>query len=366
MAAVWAVNAIACVPVVRFGPETDARGWPVYLGSARHDASIGESLAADPRPQWRTGAGRWVRGAIAIGTSVVALGTTDRSVVLLERATGKLIWRHRVPGTVSGGPLIAGSRVFAATQAVPDGRVLAIELRTGKRLWTARTGGVSPPLALADSLIVAVTDEGQVLGLDPTTGARRWRRTVGRAARATPVPTPAGIAVATLGDSLFLLDAATGAVRAARPTPGTVIGTPATDGRRLFFGTTSGHLVAVSLPTLDVLWDRSVDDAVYGAVALQADTLLALTGGGTLWRVPVDAPATARQVVLGVPADAGPTPIAGGVLVGGITGEVLLVDAVSDSVRWRTQRRAPIEEPPLVRDRQLFLVSGGGTVEVLQ
>jgi outer membrane protein assembly factor BamB len=205
-----------------------------------------------------------------------------------------------------------------------------------------------------------------VLGLDPTTGARRWRRTVGRAARATPVPTPAGIAVATLGDSLFLLDAATGAVRAARPTPGTVIGTPATDGRRLFFGTTSGHLVAVSLPTLDVLWDRSVDDAVYGAVALQADTLLALTGGGTLWRVPVDAPATARQVVLGVPADAGPTPIAGGVLVGGITGEVLLVDAVSDSVRWRTQRRAPIEEPPLVRDRQLFLVSGGGTVEVLQ
>ncbi len=366
MAAVWAVNAMACVPTVRYGPDSDAHGWPVYLGSARHDASAGESLAAEPQPLWRTRAGRSVRGAIAIGTSVVAVGTTDRVVVLLERATGKVLWRRRVSGTVAGGPLIAGSHVFVATQAVPDGRVFALELRTGKIAWAVHTPGVTAPLALADSLVIAVTDAGDVLGLAAVSGQKRWSRTLGRAARATPVPTPDGIVVATLGDSLFLLDAATGAVHARLSTPGTVLGTPASDGRHLFFGTTAGHLVAVALATCTVAWDRAVDGAVYGAVALQGDTLIALTGDGTLWRVPVDSPASARHVALGIPATAGPTPIAGGVLVAGITGEVVLVDAASDSVRWRLRRRAPIEEPPLVRDRQLFLVSGGGTVEALQ
>jgi outer membrane protein assembly factor BamB len=366
VAAVWAVNAMACVPTVRYGPDSDTPGWPVYLGAARHDASARESLPTEPQPLWRTGAGRSVRGAIAIGTTVVAVGTTDRAVVLLERATGKVLWRRRVSGTIAGGPLIAGTRVFAATQAVPDGRVLALELRTGKTLWSVKTAGVTAPLALADTLVIAATDAGDVLGLAAASGQQRWRRPLGRVARATPVPTADGVVVATLGDSLFLLDAATGTVHARLPTPGTVVGTPATDGRRLFFGTTAGHLVAVALPALTVLWDRSVDGAVYGAAALQGDTLLALTDDGTLWLVPVDSPATARHVALGIPATAGPTPIAGGVLVAGVTGEVVLVDAASDSVRWRLQRRAPIEEPPLVRDQQLFLVSGGGSVEVLK
>jgi outer membrane protein assembly factor BamB len=307
-----------------------------------------------------------VRGAIAIGTTVLAVGTTDRAVVLLDRATGKVVWRRRLPGTVAGGPLIAGTRVFVATQAVPDGRVFALELRTGKTLWNVNTPGVTAPLALADSLVIAVTDAGDVLGLAAASGAQRWSRMLGRAARATPVPTPAGIVVATLGDSLFLLDATTGAIHARLSTPGTVIGTPASDGGRLFFGTTAGHLVAVALPALTVLWDRSVDGPVYGAAALQGETMIALTGDGTLWRLPVDSPAAARHVSLGIPATAGPTPIAGGVLVAGVTGEVVLVDAASDSVRWRMRRRAPIEEPPLVRNGQLYLVSGGGTVESLQ
>lgn len=357
---------MACVPVTRYGPDADARGWPVYLGSARHDASAAETLPADPQTQWRTGAGRSVRGALAIGTSVVALGTSDRAIVLLDRASGQQLWRRRVPGTVAGGPLIAGARVFAATQAVPDGRVYALALRTGQPVWDVHTAGVTAPLALADSLIIAVTDKGDVLALASASGAQRWRRSLGRAARATPVPTPDGIVVATLGDSLFLLDAATGAVRATLATPGTVLGTPATDGRLLVFGTTGGHLLAVSLPALTVVWDRSVGDAVYGAAALQADTVLALTATGTLWSVPLAAPDAAHHVALGVPATAGPTPVAGGVLVAGITGEVLLVDAGTGAVRWRAQRRPPIEEPPLVRDGQLFLVSGGGKVEALR
>ncbi len=366
MAALWAVNAIACVPVTRFGPDRDPTGWRTYLGSPRHDASAAESLAAAPVRVWRTDAGRSVSGGAAIGDSVIAVGTADRTVVLLGRRTGHVLWRRRVPGTVAGGPLLDGDRVYVATQAAPDGRVLALRLRTGDPLWRAETGGVSAPLALTDSLVVAVTDAGLVRAYAAATGRAVWQRSIGRAARATPVPTALGLVVATIGDSLYLLETASGAVRGRLATPGTVLGTPATDGRRLYCATTTGRVLAVTLTGFTVAWDRSVGDAVYGAPALVGDTLYVMTISGTLWRTPVDAPDQARSVALGLPATAGPTPVAGSILIGGTSGEIVLVDAGTDSVRWRMHLRGPIQEPPLVRDRQLILVSGGGAVEVFQ
>ncbi len=366
MAALWAVNAMACVPVTRFGPDRDSTGWRSYLGAPRHDASATESLTTSPVRVWRTTAGRSVRGSPAIGDSVIAVGTSERSVVLLERAKGRLLWRRRVSGTIAGGPLLDGDRVYVATQATPDGRVFALRLKTGETAWSARTGGVSAPLALTGSLVVAVTDAGRVLAFDAATGTQVWQRPLGRAARAAPVPTDEGIVVATIGDSLYLLDPTNGTVRGRMATPGTVLGTPATDGRRLYCATTSGQVLAIALAGFTVAWNRPLGDAVYGAPALAGDTLYVMSAGGTLWQIPVGAPEQGRSVVLGLPATAGPTPVAGGILIGGNSGEVVLVDVATDSVRWRMQLRGPLEEPPLVRQRQLVLVSGGGTVEVFQ
>ena len=267
---------------------------------------------------------------------------------------------------MAGGPLLDGNRLYVATQATPNGRVLALRLKTGASIWTTHTDGVSAPLALTDSLVVAVSDAGVVQAFDAATGDSVWRRSLGRAARATPVPVGDGIIVATIGDSLYLLDIASGAVRARLATPGTVLGTPVTDGGHLYCATTSGHLLAVALPGFSVDWDHALGDAVYGAPALTRDTLYVMTIGGTLWRIPVAAPDQARSIALGVPAIAGPTLVSGGILIGGMSGEVVLLDAATDSVRWRMHVRGPIEEPPLVRARQLILVSGGGAVEAFQ
>ena len=366
MAAFWAVNATACVPVARFGPDHDPARWPAYLGAPRHDASAAESLVAAPLRAWRTAAGRSVRGGVAIGDSVIVVGTADRTVVLLERDKGRVLWRRRVPGTVAGGPLLDGDRVFVATQATPKGRVMALRLKTGATLWEAASDGVSAPLALSDSLLIAISDAGVVQAFDAATGTPVWQRSVRRAARSAPVPVADGIVVATIGDSLYLLETTTGAIRARMATPGTILGTPATDGEHLYCATTAGRLLSLALPGLTVAWDRPLGDAVYGAPALVRDTLYVLTANGTLWRIPVTAPEQARSTALRVPATAGPTPMAGGILIGGTSGEVILLDAATDSVRWRMHVRGPIEEPPVVRDRQLILVSGGGAVEAFQ
>jgi len=83
--------------------------------------------------------------------------------------------------------------------------------------------------------LYAGTDDGSVIRLNPERGQIRWRRALSTgviaAIRAGPVATPYGLAVATTADTLYLLDRETGAVKSRMTTPGSVLGTPASDGK---------------------------------------------------------------------------------------------------------------------------------------
>ena len=363
MAALCTVNAMACVPVVKPGPTRQELAWTAYLGSARHDAAAGESLNPDPRPLWHTSIGRAARGSPALGESILAVGTVDRTVVLVDRASGEVLWRQRVDGTIRAGPLLDVDRLYVATESQPDGRVYAIRLRDGKPIWRTRVGSVVAPLAYDGEALYAGTEGGAVVRVEPEGGRVAWRRALSGAIRAGPVATPQGLAVITTADTLYLLDRTTGQVRARVATPGAVLATPASDGRRLYFGTTDGRVLAVDLPQLTVRWERPAGDAVYGAPALVHDTLYVLTRDGHLWLIPVDEPAAATSHALGIVAVAGPTPIVPGVLVGSVSGEILLVDRANGSILWRAQVAGPIEEPPLVQGRQLVVVAGRGDIQ---
>jgi eukaryotic-like serine/threonine-protein kinase len=366
VAAFWAVNATACgssfVPASKLGPARQETSWPAYLGTPRHDASAAESLNADPRPLWRIDVGRAVRGSPAIGETVIVVGVADKVVALVDRATGQALWRTRVGGTINGGPLLEADRVYVATESTPDARVYALRLRDGRPIWVTRTESVSAPLALEGDTVYAGTDTGLLLRLGGEDGTIAWRRRLSGAIRAAPVPTVGGIAVATTADTLYLLDRATGQVRARLATPGAVLAGPASDGTRLYAGTTAGRVVAVDLPALTVAWDLATDDAVLGAPALAGDTVYALARNGTLLLIPRDAPSQARSLTLDIVARAGPTPLASGVLVASVSGAVLLVDRGSGAILWRVQLDGPIEQPPLVRDRQLVVVGGRGDI----
>ena len=364
MAGLFSVNAIAgaCVPAVRTGPARQESGWPAYLGSPRHDAAAGETLNPDPRPLWHVSMGRGVRGSPALGEGIVAVGTADRTIVLVDRSSGEVLWRTRLDGTVRSGPLLDEDRLYIASEAQPDGRVYAVRLRDGRVLWRTRTGSVAAPLAFDGDALYAGTEEGMVLKLEPERGRVQWRTALAGAVRAGPVVTPHGLVVATTSDTLFLLDRDNGTVRSRLRLPGSVLATPATDGRRVYLATVNGHMVAVDLASWTVSWDRPAGEAVYGAPALVADTLFVLARDGRLWIIPVDAPDAATSHALAIVATAGPTPLASGVLVGSVGGEVLLVDPATGDIRWRAQVAGPIEEPPLVRDRQVVVVAGKGNI----
>lgn len=73
-------------------------------------------------------------------------------------------------GDVTGSPVVSGSKVYIGNQA---GRIVALDVKSGARVWTAREGAVGPVLPVGDS-VFAISELGELLRMNASDGARVW------------------------------------------------------------------------------------------------------------------------------------------------------------------------------------------------
>jgi outer membrane protein assembly factor BamB len=349
----------ACVAARAVAPASQTRHWRAYLGSALRAPAADETVNSDPRPVWRTDLGRGIVGAPALAEDVVALSLVDRHVALLDRATGEVLWRRRLSSHAGSGPLLDNDLVYVATQGA-EGRVHALRLATGRTVWSFPLGDVVAPLELEEGAVYAATTGGWVARLHDGTGSRLWRTRLPGAVRAAPVTVSGGVVVATTADSVFLLERSSGAVRERDATGGTVLAAPVLVAGTMMLGTTAGVLEARDTATLAVRWRRELESGIVG-MAARSEVIYVLTRRGVLWRMPVAVPESAAGTDLAIVSRAGPSPVAGGVLVTAVNGEIALVDDTG-ARRWTSRLEPPVREPVVVEGRMILAVSERGEV----
>ena len=95
----------------------------------------------------------------------------------------------------------ADGRLFAATVG---GKLHALELETGKRLWEVEGLGqlYSSPIVSGDTVIQAAY-EGTVYGFDVATGEQRWAISVAKGITTSPVLANDTLYVPTIGGTLY-------------------------------------------------------------------------------------------------------------------------------------------------------------------
>ena len=72
---------------------------------------------------------------------------------------------------IGGDPVIDGNRVYVGNFG---GRLVALDIRDGSRIWTAPEGAVSPVWPVGDAVFV-INDLNELLRLDAASGAPVWR-----------------------------------------------------------------------------------------------------------------------------------------------------------------------------------------------
>ncbi|MFD1342464.1 outer membrane protein assembly factor BamB family protein [Litorisediminicola beolgyonensis] len=142
--------------------------------------------ASDGRVRWQLdGLGDSVNVAGAPAPAVsgdrVVFAFGDGTLQSTFREGGLTLWSATLAGgrpgramsafdDVTGDPVIANGRVYAGTHT---GRLVALDLYSGDRLWTLNSGALDRPWVAGGS-VYAISDENTLLRVDAETGAQIW------------------------------------------------------------------------------------------------------------------------------------------------------------------------------------------------
>jgi outer membrane protein assembly factor BamB len=128
----------------------------VYIGNT--DGTVYAFGAGSGRMLWARRVGTYVYTAAAVWRRRVFVGTYDGRVYALDAATGDTIWRQGAPAAVHGAPTVLGELVYFAScgtcgrsgsrYAKPGPfRTFALNVRTGRQVWSFPDGRYSPIVA---------------------------------------------------------------------------------------------------------------------------------------------------------------------------------------------------------------------------
>ncbi len=276
------------------------------------------------------------------------LGVYDSAPVALDR----VLWSFQTAGRVVGSPTVAGGRVYVGST---DGRLLALDARSGELRWEFRTGGaVDSTPAVAGGRVLFGSRDGRFYALDAATGAEKWRFETG-------------------GERRFTAPGIHGAApRTERmPDPFDVfLSSPVVDAACVYFGSGDGCIYALDAATGSQKWRHATGDVVHASPALAEGRLyigswdrnfyaLDAASGKVLWTF-----ATGQDPVLhnqeGIASSAAVGE--GMVFFGCRDGHFYALDASTGKERWRhDNRKGWVIASPALRDGKVVFPTSDGT-----
>lgn len=163
----------------------------MYQYQPNHNAVFS---SAEPAHEWRYNAGGRINGGLAVVGATLYVESFAPAVTALDRNTGRVLWRTRMPNLVMTTPIVAEGLVIVGTGtshiAVNHGRTLiwgvpggdeiaALDVSSGRIVWTYRTVGEdmpSPALATVGTreAVVFANGDSHVRALDLRTGRLIW------------------------------------------------------------------------------------------------------------------------------------------------------------------------------------------------
>ncbi len=141
---------------------------------------------SDGKVEWQMGASTTLNNvlgapapAVTDQFAIFAFGSGEVQGVFRQGGLGR--WNTAVVGRrpgralgsvsdVTSEPVVSGNRVYVGNQS---GRLAALDLNSGKTIWSARDGAIGPAWPAGDSVFV-ITDLNELVRIDASNGARIW------------------------------------------------------------------------------------------------------------------------------------------------------------------------------------------------
>ena len=156
--------------------------------------------------------GTWAQSTPALCGGVLYL-CADKALCALDGKSGKEIWTFAMPMPLSS-PAVIGSKLIVGAS---DGRLHAVNTRTGKEQWSFQTGKpimtfepysrdgntiISSP-AVSGSSVYFGSSDGKFYALDTETGKKMWSYDLGAPVNSSPAVSGNAVYIASFDGTIY-------------------------------------------------------------------------------------------------------------------------------------------------------------------
>jgi outer membrane protein assembly factor BamB len=190
---------------------------------------------------------------------VIALRWGKETLRSINMNTGKKLWALRLGG-IEGEPILAGDTLFAANS---EGFVFALESATGAMLWKRNLNGtIMSSFAKSGDRLVLTTVDGMVWSLSASLGEPLWNRSLSGAVYAAPVIFQNKIFIGTQSRVFYCLDGATGQIVWQTPCEGGIFEMAAVNSDEVYFGTSQGLMYCLDSRLGTIRWSLETNSVI--------------------------------------------------------------------------------------------------------
>jgi outer membrane protein assembly factor BamB len=197
-----------------------------------------------------------------VGGRLVAHAKNGR-VLVLDRATGKLLWSWQASGEIESSPVVLDGIDYLADWA---GDVYALDLHTHRLVWTYHDGcKMTASVAISGRALYLGDYCGRAFSLSVASGKLLWSSNTGGAVYGTSATAGGRVFVPSRGSEALYAYTTGGQYLWHVSTGGLVYSAPAVWRGRVYFGSYTGLLYCVSAATGAVLWTLQTGGEISGS-----------------------------------------------------------------------------------------------------
>lgn len=365
---------LACSASIAF-----AQDWNVYRGGAGMTGVAAGKLSPELKQLWRYTVGKAIRSSPVVAQGKVFVGANDGKVHAIDLATGKVLWTFQLGSQkphppeepaplypIEASPVVHEGKVLVGGR---DGLVYALDAASGKLLWTYETAGEilgSGNLLLDDPahprLIVGSYDN-RLHCIDLTTGKAVWTYETENYINGAPAIEQGNILFGGCDGLVHILRASDGQKLGEVNVEGYVAGTAAMAGGKAFLGTMANEFVCVDVKEKRIAWKfKDREFAIFGSPALAGDRVYFGNRGRRVYCLNTADGSIVWEHKTKGRVDSSPVLCDGKLVFGSDDGRVTLLDAATGQVLWQFEAGEAIASSPAVVQGTVIVGSDDGSV----
>ena len=213
--------------------------------------------------------------------SKVCATFSDGSVKMLDSKSGQLLWNRVIGSQINSPPAMAGDRIITGTS---DETIFSLDASNGKTLWkTYVPYYVNSAPAITGKYLFVGTWGGEVYSIDVNNGQKQWSQPTNAEIKTSPSVSTSNVYVGSWDSNIYSYDYLTG-------TQLWKMSTPYNLNQCISLGSDQGYiptkdqLMCVKLRDGVPLWFAKLDSNVVGELAINEDSIVALTNAGFLYK----------------------------------------------------------------------------------